>query len=284
MKLWLPFLILALCPPAALSAEQATAIPPERQIAMQRQAAKFVVRPALEEHECSPHTNARCNTTVSDTVNIFGCATDSGWYLNFHAISFSVPTVLTVTMRATTYSPTVVLFNSVPEIVVANNGPYGGSATITTTVQPGNYLIAVGPGEKFLTGNYTLTLNCATVSTPPPPPTGNCSTTTGILCLNANRFAVSVNWRDYSNNTGTGRAVPVRSDSGYFWFFNDTNIELVIKVLDGRTVNGYFWVFYGALSDVEYTITVRDTQTGATKTYFNARGTIGSGRDVTAFR
>lgn len=111
-----------------------------------------------------------------------------------------------------------------------------------------------------------------------------CVPTAGTLCLNANRFAVSVNWRDHANQTGAGRAIPVKSDSGYFWFFNDANIELVIKVLDGRTVNGYFWVFYGALTDVEYTITVRDVQTGSTKNYFNARGTNASGRDVTAFR
>ncbi len=76
--------------------------------------------------------------------------------------------------------------------------------------------------------------------------------------------------------TGVGHAVPLTTDTGYFWFFLSTNVELVIKVLDGRPVNGHFWVFTGALSDVEYTITVRDSQTGAVKTYFNPGRTLAS--------
>ena len=60
------------------------------------------------------------------------------------------------------------------------------------------------------------------------------------------------------------------SDTAYFFFFNPNNVELVLKVLDGRAVNGFFWLFYAALTDLEYWITVTDTQTGATKTYHNA--------------
>ena len=59
-------------------------------------------------------------------------------------------------------------------------------------------------------------------------------------------------------------AVPITADTGYFWFFDDANVELVVKVLDGRSVNGHFWVFFGALSDVGYSITVTDTATGET--------------------
>jgi hypothetical protein len=73
------------------------------------------------------------------------------------------------------------------------------------------------------------------------------------------------------------------SDTGYFWFFSSSNVELVVKVLDGRAVNGHFWVFYGALSDVEYTITVADTQTGRYRTYTNANGNLASVADTTAF-
>jgi hypothetical protein len=47
-----------------------------------------------------------------------------------------------------------------------------------------------------------------------------------------------------------------------------------MKVVDGRPVNGKFWVFYGALSNVEYTITITDTQTGTVKTYFNPSGQL----------
>lgn len=57
----------------------------------------------------------------------------------------------------------------------------------------------------------------------------------------------------------------------------------MIKVVDGRAFNGYFWVFYGALSDVEYTITVTDMTTGVAKTYSNPQGRLASVADTSAF-
>jgi len=56
----------------------------------------------------------------------------------------------------------------------------------------------------------------------------------------------------------------------------------MLKILDGRSTNGKFWVFYGALSDVQYTITITDTQTNAVKTYFNPGRTLGSVADINA--
>lgn len=71
--------------------------------------------------------------------------------------------------------------------------------------------------------------------------------------------------------------------NGRFWFFETSNVELVVKVLDGRPVNGHFWVLYGALSDVEYHIGVTDTQTGQVKTYDNALMHLGGVADIVAF-
>jgi hypothetical protein len=111
-----------------------------------------------------------------------------------------------------------------------------------------------------------------------------CSADGITLCLNASRFQVRVDWRVPAQGTnGRGQAVALTSDTGYFWFFSANNVELVIKVVDGRPVNNRFWVFYGALSNVEYTITVTDTQTGAVKTYFNPSGTLASVADTAAF-
>jgi len=53
--------------------------------------------------------------------------------------------------------------------------------------------------------------------------------------------------------------------------------------VDGRPFNGYWWVFYGALSDVEYTITITDQATGQQKVYFNPSGTMASVADTAAF-
>lgn len=104
------------------------------------------------------------------------------------------------------------------------------------------------------------------------------------LCLNASRFRVQVAWRvPAQGSSGAGNAVPLTSDSGYFWFFSPDNVELLIKVVDGRAFNGKFWVFFGALSNVEYSITVTDTATGAVRTYFNPSGSLASVADTSAF-
>jgi hypothetical protein len=83
--------------------------------------------------------------------------------------------------------------------------------------------------------------------------------------------------------TGQGRAVSLTSDTGVFWFFEPGNLELMVKVLDAQGVNGHFWVFYGGLSDVDYTIRVTDIATGATRTYHNPLHHLASGADLTAF-
>ena len=66
-------------------------------------------------------------------------------------------------------------------------------------------------------------------------------------------------------------------------FFNAANVELVSKVVDGRAVNSKFWVFYGALSNVEYTLTVTDSVTGNQRTYRNPQGRLASVADTGAF-
>ena len=114
--------------------------------------------------------------------------------------------------------------------------------------------------------------------------TNGCTSGPSTLCLNDNRFRVDVTWRAVNVGTaGVGIAVPLTGDTGAFWFFSSGNIELVLKVVDGRSYNGAFWVFYGAMSDVSYTINVTDTLTGARKTYENPQGQLASIADTAAF-
>ena len=90
-------------------------------------------------------------------------------------------------------------------------------------------------------------------------------------------------WKDFQGNQGAGHAVPLTADTGHFWFFGPDNVEVVLKVLDGREVNGHFWVFFGALSSVEYTLTVTDVQTGEVRTYRNPSGKLASAAYTDAF-
>ncbi len=115
------------------------------------------------------------------------------------------------------------------------------------------------------------------------PVTGPCLPTAERLCLNGRRFAVEANWKDFQGKTGAGKSTVLTNDTGWFWFFDPANVEVMIKVLDGTSLNGKHWVFYGALSSVEYTITVTDTQTGVQKIYKNPSGTLASVADTNAF-
>src|SRR5205085_89054 len=83
-----------------------------------------------------------------------------------------------------------------------------------------------------------------------------------------------------SDGTAAG---PRPADPGTFWFFTPTNVELVVKVLAARALNQAFWVFYGALPSVEYTITVPDTATGLTRRYWNPSGRLASVGDTDGF-
>jgi len=104
------------------------------------------------------------------------------------------------------------------------------------------------------------------------------------LDLLGGRYRVSVDWRDpRSGDVGVGHAVPGSDNTGFFWFFRDSNVELVVKVLDGTPVNGHRWVFYGGLTDVEYTLRVEDLLGDEVRTYDHPAGDLCGGADTTAF-
>ena len=119
------------------------------------------------------------------------------------------------------------------------------------------------------------------------PPVESCRDGAPYLCLQNERFEVRVHWSnpDRSGDFGKGTAVPAGAsdESGLFWFFDPDNVELVLKVLDGRAVNGNHWVFFGALSDVEYWVTVDDTASGRRLTYYNPPKTICGQSDTQSF-
>ncbi len=113
-------------------------------------------------------------------------------------------------------------------------------------------------------------------------PAESCATSAEVFCVQGARFLVRSSWRT-RHESGVGQAVGMTSDTGYFWFFQPDNVEVTVKVLDGRPVDGNFWVFYGALSNVEYVITVIDTATGSVQSYFNFQGVQASVADTSAF-
>lgn len=80
---------------------------------------------------------------------------------------------------------------------------------------------------------------------------------------------MTAGYRTSSGDTGSGRAVGLTDDTGYFWFFDQSNVEVVIKVLNACSFADRFWVFAAGLTNVEVDIAVFDTQTGGLTGYRN---------------
>ena len=113
---------------------------------------------------------------------------------------------------------------------------------------------------------------------------GFCVPDGSTLCLNNARFQVKVAWDVSAQGAaGVGRTIPLTGDTGAFWFFSANNVELVVKVVDGRPFNGKFWVFIGSLTDVDYRVTIRDLSTDHVNTYVHEAGTLQSFADTAAF-
>jgi hypothetical protein len=59
---------------------------------------------------------------------------------------------------------------------------------------------------------------------------------------------------------------------------------VLVKVIDGCSFNGHFWVFYSANTTVAYTAIVYDTLTGRSETYTNPQNHIAEPvADIQAF-
>jgi predicted esterase len=113
-----------------------------------------------------------------------------------------------------------------------------------------------------------------------------CTADATHLCLLGGRYRVGVSWLDPTGASGSGSVVPGASstDSGLLWFFDPTNWEMLVKVLDGCAVNQRIWVFSAATTNVQYTLTVTDTVTGQVKTYQNGAGQLAAAlADTDAF-
>lgn len=112
-----------------------------------------------------------------------------------------------------------------------------------------------------------------------------CEPSSEALCLNGGRFRVEMEWQNFQGGEGPGRSPgPGTDDSGLFYFFNPNNWEMLVKILDGCNQNGHYWVFSAATTNVEYTLTVTDTDTSLESSYFNPLRTRSPAiTDTTAF-
>ncbi len=152
--------------------------------------------------------------------------------------------------------------------------PASGSDNTSTLRNPthtfqaaGTYTVMVSATNASGTASSTTTVAVSAGGAT------TCVVDAGTLCLNDGRFRLTAVWQKTDGSSGPGKAVSLTSDSGYFWFFDQTNIEMVTKVLNACAVDGNYWVFTAGLTNVKVTVTVLDTSNGISEQYVNPLGT-----------
>ncbi|MEM8929764.1 MAG: fibronectin type III domain-containing protein [Acidobacteriota bacterium] len=101
----------------------------------------------------------------------------------------------------------------------------------------------------------------------------DCVETDERMCLNSGRFRVQVFFTDGDDNVSIAQVASAgTNDSGLFWFFDENNLEILVKVLDACGLNQNFWVLSAATTNLAYTLVVTDSETGTTAVYTNAAG------------
>jgi hypothetical protein len=80
-------------------------------------------------------------------------------------------------------------------------------------------------------------------------------------------------WRVKAKLAFAAFAPTGRRNGSYLWFFEQHNVEALIKVIDACVINQRSWVFAGGLTDVKVVLTVRDSVSGKVKTHINPLAT-----------
>ncbi len=159
-------------------------------------------------------------------------------------------------------------------IVEERRWNFGDGATSTlrspthSWSSPGRYTVTLTVSNRR--GQDSVTRHVLVAPTRVP---GPCRADGETLCLQGSRFEVKAHWRQADGASGAGLVVPEGTgDSGLFRFFDSSNWEVLIKVLDGCSNNGHVWVLGASTTDLGYVITVTDTTTEKSRTYTNEPG------------
>jgi len=209
-----------------------------------------------------------CNQTVAGTLTTADCSetltNGDTFYEDQYQFAATAGEHVAVSQSSNAFNPFVFLANAATGEVVAqdDNGTATNSQLAYTIPTAGNYIIVASTLGRQQTGPYSVSLVCSTTNA------STCVPDATTLCLNNGRFRVTAVWQT-SQGSGTAQEVKLTDDTGYLWFFNEVNVEVVLKVLDGCPVNHHYWFFAGGLTNVYTQIRVVDTTTGFTRLYTN---------------
>jgi streptogramin lyase len=166
---------------------------------------------------------------------------------------------------------------------IATAGVFLGELPVPTA---GIQVLGITPGpdgnlwftESGLAGVPTAQIGRITI--------GSCVADDTTLCLSANRFRVTADFETADGQRGSAHANAITANTGYFWFFDPTNVEVVTKVLPycADPFNS-IWIFAAGLTNVKVDLTYTDMSNGIVVMKHNGLGTpFAPVQDTEAFK
>lgn len=219
-----------------------------------------------------------CGRTTDAQLPVGTCRTECGEDSEFWKVQiFAQTTLATVTAVSEGFDPRLDLFDK-EGALVASNDNVGGTTTaqISRVLEPGAYSFRVVGRPAGSTGNYRISLGCILSDRQ-----NFCLPDDETICLGG-RFSFKVTAREHDGSAPIHATARTPSELHGFFSFpsltgNPDNPEVFVKLIDGRAVNGHWWVFWGGLTNLDYDITVRDSITRKEKTFH------GQGSDTETF-
>ncbi|HXO28149.1 MAG TPA: trypsin-like peptidase domain-containing protein [Thermoanaerobaculia bacterium] len=173
-------------------------------------------------------------------------------------------------------------------------GTFGGSSGAPLLLANGEVVGQLGGGCAFsghdvnngcdyanseFDGAFSVTFPSIATWLSPTVAPGACVPGATTLCIDQipgdRRFKIQVSYATSQGGgqSGSGQAISGAglgvTQGGLFWFFQASNPELLVKILDGCSLTSHFWLFYAATTNVGFIVTVTDTVALNQQTYTN---------------
>ena len=225
-----------------------------------RPAPSFAPR-TLDAQPATQPAGALITATVTSTANAGATLT-----CTTQGAAGSTPLLTqTITIQPTT--PFTIDLRAVFDLLALQNPATGQAGSVQCALTG-----AFGDGQSFdLIRDIFLfknDLNAYLAST--------CVQDADTLCLQNGRFSVEALWKTSQGHTGRGKVdgYEQTNDTGYLWFFNEFNVELVVKVLNAcvQADRIQFFITGDLNADVEATVTLTDTRMGVRQNYVKPMG------------
>lgn len=144
--------------------------------------------------------------------------------------------------------------------------PANQREALLDTLEAGTtYFFRVRATNSGGNSGYSNEVSATTLTAP-----STCSDNSRALCLSDGRFRVRALFQTGSGQAEEAKVVKLTGDSGYLWFFNPNNVEVIVKIVNAcAPPYQRFWFFAAGLTNVRVDIEVTDTVTGDIKNYVN---------------